>query len=73
MVRLVCGALSLGTLLLWCAGCHEYLESLAGVFLHQPTPLSRAEPVWEHLAARRQTSGQPERVGAACSLRGLDA
>ncbi len=54
MVRLLCGVLSLGTLLLWCAGCH----SISNPWQSLPPPatlLSRAEPVWEHLAARRQT------------------
>ena len=54
MVRLLCGVLSLGTLLLWCAGC----PSISNPWQSLPplaTLLSRAEPVWEHLAARRQT------------------
>jgi len=53
MARLVCGALSLGTLLLWLAGCH----SIPNPWQELPpplTPLSSAAPVWEHLAARRQ-------------------
>ena len=54
MVRLLCGVLSLSTLLLWYAGCHSISNPWQGL----PPPgtlLSRAEPVWEHLAARRQT------------------
>ncbi len=54
MVRLLCGVLSLGTLLLWCVGC----QSISNPWQGLPPPatlLSRAEPVWEHLAARRQT------------------
>jgi hypothetical protein len=53
MVRLVCGALSLGTLLLWLAGCHSIPNPWQGL-PPPPTPLSSATPVWEHLAARRQ-------------------
>src|SRR5215472_18418899 len=53
MVRLVCGTLSLGTVLLWLAGCHSIPNPWQGL----PPPatlLSEAAPVWEHLAARRQ-------------------
>src|SRR5215471_14048261 len=53
MVRLVCGTLSLGTVLLWLAGCH----SIPNPWQALPPPatlLSEAAPVWEHLAARRQ-------------------
>src|SRR6266446_3160311 len=54
MVRLICVALSLGTLLLWCAGCRSISNPWQG--LPPPTTLlSRVDPVWEHLAARRQT------------------
>lgn len=52
MVRLICGALSLGTMLLWLAGCQSIPNPWQG--LPPPTILlSSAEPVWEHLAARR--------------------
>lgn len=54
MVRLVCGTLSLGTVLLWLAGCHSIPNPWQGL----PPPatlLSGAAPVWEHLVARRQT------------------
>jgi len=54
MVRLICGALSLGTLLLWVTGCHSISNPWQGL-PPPPTLLSKAEPVWEHLAARRQT------------------
>src|SRR5712691_13113344 len=54
MVRLICGALSLGTMLLWLAGCQSIPNPWRGL-PHPPTPLSSAKPVWEHLAARRQT------------------
>ena len=53
MVRLVCGTLSLGTVLLWLAGCHSIPNPWQGL----PPPatlLSWAAPVWEHVAARRQ-------------------
>lgn len=53
MVRLVCGTLSLGMVLLWVAGCQSIRNPWQGL----PPPatlLARAEPVWEHLAARRQ-------------------
>jgi outer membrane lipoprotein-sorting protein len=53
MVRLVCGTLSLGTVLLWLAGCYSMPNPWQGL----PPPatlLSGAAPVWEHLAARRQ-------------------
>jgi Domain of unknown function (DUF4292) len=53
MARLVCGALSLGTLLLWLAGC----RSIPNPWQELPPPpmlLSSAAPVWERLAARRQ-------------------
>jgi len=53
MARLVCGALSLGTLLLWLAGCHS-IPNPWQELPPPPTPLSSAAPVWEHLAARRQ-------------------
>lgn len=54
MVRLVCGTLSLGTVLLWLAGCHSIPNPWQG--LPPPaTPLSGAAPVWEHVVARRQT------------------
>ena len=53
MARLVCGALSLGTLLLWLAGCHN-MSNPWQELPPPPTPLSSAAPVWEHLAARRQ-------------------
>jgi len=53
MARLVCGALSLGTLLLWLAGCHGIPNPWQGL-PPPPTPLSSAAPVWEHLAGRRQ-------------------
>lgn len=61
MARLVCGTLSLGTVLLWMAGCHSIPNPWQGM----PPPatlLSGAAPVWERLAARRQ---------ALHSLRGL--
>lgn len=54
MVRLVCGTLSLGTVLVWLAGCHSIPNPWQGM----PPPatlLSGAAPVWEQLAARRQT------------------
>jgi outer membrane lipoprotein-sorting protein len=54
MVRLVCGTLSLGTVLLWVAGCHSIPNPWQGL----PPPatlLASAEPVWAHLAARRQS------------------
>ncbi len=53
MVRLFCGTLSLGAVLLWLAGC----QSIPNPWQVLPPPatlLSRAEPVWEHVAARRQ-------------------
>lgn len=53
MARLVCGTLSLGTVLLWLAGC----QSLPNPWQGLPPPatlLSEAAPVWERLAARRQ-------------------
>lgn len=53
MVRLLCGALSLGTMLLWLAGCQRIANPWQGL----PPPatlLSSAAPVWEHLVARRQ-------------------
>jgi|RhiMetdeSRZDD1v2_1073273.scaffolds.fasta_scaffold409784_2 outer membrane lipoprotein-sorting protein len=53
MARLVCGALSLGTLLLWLAGCHS-IPNPWQELPPPPTPLSSAAPVWEHLAVRRQ-------------------
>lgn len=53
MARLVCGALSLGTLLLWLAGCHS-IPNPWQELPPPPTPLSSAAPVWEHLAGRRQ-------------------
>ena len=53
MTRLVCGALSLGTLLLWLAGCHS-IQNPWQELPPPPTPLSSVAPVWEHLAARRQ-------------------
>ena len=56
MVRLVCGTLSLGTVLLWVAGCHSIPNPWQGL----PPParlLSGAAPVWEHVAARRQAFG----------------
>jgi hypothetical protein len=53
MVRLICGALSLGTVLLWVAGCRSMPNPWQG--LPPPaTVLASAEPVWEHVAARRQ-------------------
>lgn len=61
MVRLVCGTLSLGTVLLWVAGCQSIPNPWQGL----PPPatlLTGVAPVWEHLAARRQ---------ALHSLRGL--
>jgi hypothetical protein len=53
MARLVCGALSLGTLLLWLAGCRSIPNPWQGL-PPPPTLLSGAAPVWERLAARRQ-------------------
>ena len=53
MARLVCGVLSLGTLLLWLAGCHS-ISNPWQELPAPPTPLSSAAPVWERLAARRQ-------------------
>jgi len=53
MARLVCGALSLGTLLLWLASCHG-IPNPWQELPPPPAPLSSAAPVWEHLAARRQ-------------------
>jgi len=53
MARLVCGALSLGTLLLWLAGCHS-IPNPWQELPPPPAPLSSAAPVWEHLTARRQ-------------------
>ena len=56
MVRLFCGTLSLGAVLLWLAGCQSIPNPWQGL----PPPatlLSRAEPVWEHVAARRQAFG----------------
>jgi outer membrane lipoprotein-sorting protein len=53
MARLVCGALSLGALLLWLAGCQRIPNPWQDL-PPPPTPLSSAAPVWEHLAARRQ-------------------
>jgi outer membrane lipoprotein-sorting protein len=53
MARLVCGALSLGTLLLWLVGCHS-IPNPWQELPPPPTPLPSAAPVWEHLAARRQ-------------------
>src|SRR5712691_875194 len=53
MVRLICGALSLGTMLLGLVGC----QSISNPWRGLPPPatlLSSAAPVWEHLAARRQ-------------------
>lgn len=53
MVRLVCGTLSLGTVLLWLAGCYSIPNPWQGL----PPPatlLAVAAPVWEHMAARRQ-------------------
>jgi outer membrane lipoprotein-sorting protein len=53
MVRLFCGTLSLGAVLLWLAGCQSIPNPWQG--LPPPTTLlSRAEPVWEQVAARRQ-------------------
>lgn len=53
MARLICGALSLGTVLLWLAGCRSMPHPWQG--LPPPaTVLTSAEPIWEHLAARRQ-------------------
>ena len=53
MVRLIRGALSLGIMLLWLAGCQSIPNPWQRL-PHPPTPLSSAKPVWEHLAARRQ-------------------
>jgi outer membrane lipoprotein-sorting protein len=53
MARLVCGVLSLSTLLLGLAGCHS-LSNPWQELPPPPTPLSSAAPVWEHLATRRQ-------------------
>jgi hypothetical protein len=53
MARLVRGALSLGALLLWLAGCQR-IPNPWQELPPPPTPLSSAAPVWEHLAARRQ-------------------
>jgi uncharacterized protein DUF4292 len=53
MVRLICGALSLGTVLLWMAGCHSLSNPWQGL-TPPATLLSGAEPVWEHLATRRR-------------------
>ena len=53
MVRLVCGTLRLGTVLLWLVGCHSIPNPWQGM----PPParlLSEVAPVWERLAARRQ-------------------
>src|SRR5215471_21078559 len=53
MVRLFCGTLSLSMVLLWLAGCQSIPNPWKGL----PPPatlLSKAEPIWEHLAARRQ-------------------
>jgi len=53
MVRLVCGTLSLSTVLWWVAGCYSIPNAWQGL----PPPatlLSGAAPVWERLAARRQ-------------------
>ena len=52
MARLVCGALSLGTLLLWLTGCHS-IPNPWQELPPPPAPLSSAAPVWEHLAVRR--------------------
>src|SRR5256885_1206648 len=53
MVRLVRDTVSLGTVLLWVAGCH----SMANPWQDLSPPaalLASAEPVWERVAARRQ-------------------
>ena len=53
MVRLMCGALSLGTVLLWMAGC----QRISNPWQRLPPPatvLTSEAPVWEQLARRRQ-------------------
>src|SRR5215470_6368722 len=69
MARLVCGVLSLGTLLLWLAGCHG-IPNPWQELPPPPAPLSSAAPVWEHLAARRQALNNLKGL-AQVRLRGL--
>ena len=68
MARLVCSALSLGTLLLGLAGCHS-ISNPWQTLPPPPTPLSSAAPVWEHLAARRQALDNLKGSGTRASAR----